>query len=257
MGGSQFLAAQRQGRPGGPTELSPGREPGVLVRLFIELPKGAKEILSPLPYSFPGVLHWLTRSLPFRSARQPVNNAAAMRFSTSSWLPIFCPLPYFGFGPGTGLISFPQPTPGSRPGLISAAPPALNFRRTSSLVVCHRQETEMRRVRISLAASTTANGTARPSCTAEQACGRVGTGSQAGGSSRAARTRPAQQRAAECPARSTASPPAGRGWNGRSATLLFRQRCGCINELQRDTMTSASKCASGGTAPAVLANCSR
>ena len=52
-------------------------------------------------YSFPGVVHWLTRSLPFRSARQPVNNAAAMRFSTSSWLPIFCPLPYFGFGPGT------------------------------------------------------------------------------------------------------------------------------------------------------------
>ena len=52
-------------------------------------------------YSFPGVVHGLTRSLPIRSASQPVNNAAAMRFSTFDWLPIFCLLLYFGFGSGT------------------------------------------------------------------------------------------------------------------------------------------------------------
>ncbi len=52
-------------------------------------------------YSFPGVVHGLTRSLPNRSARQPVNNAVAMQFSTFSWLPIFCQLNYFGFGSGT------------------------------------------------------------------------------------------------------------------------------------------------------------
>ena len=52
-------------------------------------------------YSFPGVVHGLTRSLSIRSASQPVSNAVAMQMLSFSWLPIFCPLPYFGCGSGT------------------------------------------------------------------------------------------------------------------------------------------------------------
>lgn len=65
-------------------------------------------------YSFPGVVHGLTRSLPNCSASQPVNNAVAMRFSTISGLPVFCPIPYFGSGFGTNQ-SDARPTSLSQP----------------------------------------------------------------------------------------------------------------------------------------------